>query len=200
MRKDGQNDGLCRPCSVLPAHPVRSTHCDGRSPGSRIVALSCLPGTLASGVLGLCYRLQLRGQPRSGPSRASPYSLFTPDLSIRGTIAGDPIVTAAAWQWRFVSGTCGGAPLLWRNVAGAPRVAVAVLVAALEQGNQRFDDHAACPLQLGNGSGRSRHSCGAKTGSSTRQASSSARIRLSSIGSQPMKTSSWRRSPHIGSK
>ncbi len=135
-----------------------------------------------------------------GPRGASPYSLFTPDLSIRGTIAGDPIVTAAAWQWRFVSGTCGGAPLLWRNVAGAPRVAVAVLVAALEQGNQRFDDHAACPLQLGNGSGRSRHSCGAKTGSSTRQASSSARIRLSSIGSQPMKTSSWRRSPHIGSK
>ena len=188
-----------RPCSVLPAHPVRSTRCGGRSPGSLVSARSCLPGLSASGVFRTLLPLTVAGAAMASARRASPCSLFTPDLSIRGTIVGHPIGAAAAWQWPFMLAR--GGPFSRRRITNARAVAVAVDMApGGEQFAQRSDDHAACPSQFGNGSDMSRHSSGAKTEQSTRQASNSARIWASFMGSQPMKTSSWRRSPHIGSR
>ena len=193
---------MCIRDSFLPAHPVRSTRCDGRSPGSRVSARSCLPGLSASGVFRTLLPLTVAGAAMASARRASPCSLFTPDLSIRGTIVGHPIGAAAAWQWPFMLARgAGGGPIAGRRITNARAVAVAVDMApGGEQFAQRSDDHAACPSQFGNGSDMSRHSSGAKTGQSTRQASSSARIWTSFMGLQPMKTSSWRRSPHIGSR
>ncbi len=156
---------------------------DGRSPGSRVEGLAGLPGPWTSGMDDKPSPLTVAGAATvSAPfGSSSPCSLLIPPALPREPSAPDRSRSdrLSSTSRAFSDDP---APCSTADQSDCTGIQAAFL------------------SQLANGSGRLRQRSGLNVWASSRQASSSARIFVSSIGSAPMKTISCRRSPQTGSR